>query len=462
MWRAALPCRHAGLVLAGSIVAAALAAAVSSGSRRQPLRRTRLWAIALPDAVEDGLAAHSSVARGPRRRRPSSPSTLQTVPFETRSGDEVRPKLSRRTEARSPKKRASRRVRSALRGVVTTPVGGRAARASPLVDYVVIAVKTPCSSGCSAAATPSVAGSSRSSRSGNGWLHSPGAPVLGMPPPTRLSTWLLPQLLAAPHCSAATCSRPPPVPYGIGSRADRAAQLAHGRRPLHVDHLASLGCSCRHGRRLRPLRRRCLRPGRQRAGDQDDRAPCGRTYSFAVDAYATDAASRSDRVAVSTSTDPCSGGGGAGGGGNAASDGVAPSTPLGFAKTSSTQTTIVVSWAPSTVNVAVGGYGLYRGGALVGSSIVPAYSFSGLSCGTTYSLAVDAYDAAWQSLRSNDDFGGDERMRGRRGHDPADGTRLALPHNRNHDLDHGVVGGVDGQHRRLRIRPLPEQRVGGV
>ena len=80
--------------------------------------------------------------------------------------------------------------------------------------------------------------------------------------------------------------------------------------------------------------------------------------------------------------------------GNAAIDGVAPSTPLGLAKTSSTQTTVVVSWALSTDNVAVGGYGLYRGGALVGSSIVPAYSFSGLSCGTTYSLAVDAYDAA--------------------------------------------------------------------
>ena len=57
---------------------------------------------------------------------------------------------------------------------------------------------------------------------------------------------------------------------------------------------------------------------------------------------------------------------------------------------------MTLSWNASTDNVGVTGYGLYRGGAAVGSTNASTrtYTFTGLSCGTTYTLAVDAVDAA--------------------------------------------------------------------
>ena len=72
----------------------------------------------------------------------------------------------------------------------------------------------------------------------------------------------------------------------------------------------------------------------------------------------------------------------------------APSVPTGLSVGAVTQTSIAVSWSASSDNVGVAGYGYYRGGALVGSGAGTSYTFSGLACGTSYSLAVDAYDAA--------------------------------------------------------------------
>ena len=72
----------------------------------------------------------------------------------------------------------------------------------------------------------------------------------------------------------------------------------------------------------------------------------------------------------------------------------APSTPTGLAKVDSSQTAINVKWNASTDNVAVTGYGLYRNGSGAGSSPGLTGSFSGLTCNTSYTLAVDAYDAA--------------------------------------------------------------------
>ncbi len=40
------------------------------------------------------------------------------------------------------------------------------------------------------------------------------------------------------------------------------------------------------------------------------------------------------------------------------------------------------------------GYGLYRGGSRVSTTTSTTSIFSGLTCGTSYTLAVDAYDAA--------------------------------------------------------------------
>jgi hypothetical protein len=53
-----------------------------------------------------------------------------------------------------------------------------------------------------------------------------------------------------------------------------------------------------------------------------------------------------------------------------------------------------VSWSASSDNVGVAGYGLYRNGSSTGSTANRSATFSGLACGTSYTLAVDAYDAA--------------------------------------------------------------------
>jgi chitodextrinase len=72
----------------------------------------------------------------------------------------------------------------------------------------------------------------------------------------------------------------------------------------------------------------------------------------------------------------------------------APSAPANLVVTLRTTTSIALSWAASTDNVGVTGYGLYRAGTLVGTSTQTAAVFSGLTCNTSHTLSVDAYDAA--------------------------------------------------------------------
>ena len=71
-----------------------------------------------------------------------------------------------------------------------------------------------------------------------------------------------------------------------------------------------------------------------------------------------------------------------------------PSTPAGLAASSVTQTSVKLSWNASTDNVGVTGYRLYSNGTQVGTSTSMSYSFTGLACGTSYTLGVAAYDAA--------------------------------------------------------------------
>src|SRR4051794_12124751 len=72
-----------------------------------------------------------------------------------------------------------------------------------------------------------------------------------------------------------------------------------------------------------------------------------------------------------------------------------PPTALGsFAVTTQTASSATVGWSASSDNVGVAGYGLYRDGALVATTTSAASTYTGLACGTSYTLAVDAYDAA--------------------------------------------------------------------
>jgi chitodextrinase len=77
------------------------------------------------------------------------------------------------------------------------------------------------------------------------------------------------------------------------------------------------------------------------------------------------------------------------------SDTTAPTAPTNLTQTASSASTATVSWSASSDNVAVSGYGYYNGGLLpIGSTSNTNITFTGLSCGTTYAVAIDAFDAA--------------------------------------------------------------------
>jgi chitodextrinase len=78
----------------------------------------------------------------------------------------------------------------------------------------------------------------------------------------------------------------------------------------------------------------------------------------------------------------------------APADNEAPTAPAGVNVVATAETQVDLSWPASTDNVGVAGYGLYREGVSIGSSQTTSFSHTGLACGTTYSLGVDAYDAA--------------------------------------------------------------------
>lgn len=71
-----------------------------------------------------------------------------------------------------------------------------------------------------------------------------------------------------------------------------------------------------------------------------------------------------------------------------------PSVPTNTAQTGSTATTITFSWTASTDNVAVTGYRIYKNGSADGTTSSTSYTLTNLTCGTTYTIGLTAYDAA--------------------------------------------------------------------
>jgi hypothetical protein len=78
----------------------------------------------------------------------------------------------------------------------------------------------------------------------------------------------------------------------------------------------------------------------------------------------------------------------------AGSDTTAPTAPGSLRPTAATATSIDVAWSPSTDDTGVAGYGLYRDGTAAGTASATSARFSGLACGRSYTLGVEAYDAA--------------------------------------------------------------------
>lgn len=77
-------------------------------------------------------------------------------------------------------------------------------------------------------------------------------------------------------------------------------------------------------------------------------------------------------------------------------DQTAPSTPGSFKASSSTTSSVTLTWTASTDNVGVTAYKLKRGGTLIATITPPTltYTDSGLNPNTTYSYSLQATDAA--------------------------------------------------------------------
>ena len=105
------------------------------------------------------------------------------------------------------------------------------------------------------------------------------------------------------------------------------------------------------------------------------------TYAYTVSAFdaAGNNSAQSAAVQANTQTPP---------------DTAPPSVPSGLTVTSTTTSSVSLAWTPSTDNVGVTGYKIYRAGVQVGTSAVPTYTDASLAASTTYAYTVSAFDAA--------------------------------------------------------------------
>ena len=136
----------------------------------------------------------------------------------------------------------------------------------------------------------------------------------------------------------------------------------------------------------------------------------------------------------------------------------APSAPTALVKTNSTQTSLTVSWTASTDNVGVAGYTVYVNGAASSAAAGTSRTISGLACGTTYTIGVDAYDSAGNHSAQTEHDDGDQRVPRR--HDAALDAHEPPPKRLDGDVGDRLLDRVDRQRRRHRLRRLQERHPG--
>jgi hypothetical protein len=113
---------------------------------------------------------------------------------------------------------------------------------------------------------------------------------------------------------------------------------------------------------------------------------CGSSFQVGVDSFNARGV-RSSIVSVAGRTRACSGS-------PVGNDTSPPTPPVSLIQGATTATSISLLWAASQDNVGVAGYELFVNGNKVGTTTATSYTFPNLSCGTSYTLAVDAFDAA--------------------------------------------------------------------
>jgi hypothetical protein len=82
------------------------------------------------------------------------------------------------------------------------------------------------------------------------------------------------------------------------------------------------------------------------------------------------------------------------GAGSTLGDTTPPTVPTNLSASAVSQSQINLSWSPSTDNVGVAGYQVFRNGTMIGNSSGTSFSDTPLSASTTYTYTVTAFDAA--------------------------------------------------------------------
>jgi hypothetical protein len=103
-------------------------------------------------------------------------------------------------------------------------------------------------------------------------------------------------------------------------------------------------------------------------------APATRTWTVVTPTTSTGTGTTGTGITITTDTTP-------------------PSAPANLTATAG-DTQVTLSWSPSTDDVSVAGYHVYRNGNLVASPSGTTYTDAGLLDGTTYSYYMTAYDPA--------------------------------------------------------------------
>ncbi len=112
------------------------------------------------------------------------------------------------------------------------------------------------------------------------------------------------------------------------------------------------------------------------------------TYSYNITAYNDASLVSGDSASANVTT---------------LSDTTPPSVPAGLTAAATSSIEVVLSWTPSTDNVGVSGYQIFRNGVEVGTTTQTSYDDTGLGPNTTYSYSVAAYDVSGNvSAKSTD------------------------------------------------------------
>ena len=129
-----------------------------------------------------------------------------------------------------------------------------------------------------------------------------------------------------------------------------------------------------------------------------------------------------------------------------------PVAPGGFTQIAATTDAVVLGWSPSSDDVGVVDYAVYRNLQRVATTAEPNVTLSGLTCGSTYSYLVDAADAAGnRSLQTTVYVRTADCVRVPNRHDAALDAYRPRPHERHTDRARAELERGDGQHRSDRL-----------